>query len=115
MSLPIFNVLDQFCDSLAITPNLLLEAEVGAGKTTVVPLALLNQRERRVTDDDENQRELAPIIVVEPRRVAARSAAQRMAAMLHQFQVKQLATPCEERHESLAIRKCWWSQMESCP
>ena len=70
-SLPICGVLDEIRASLADRPNLLLEAPPGAGKTTVVPLALLP--------------ELGPkgrILLVEPRRVAARSAAARMASSL---------------------------------
>jgi len=39
--LPIFDILPQIQESLKDRPNLLLEAPPGAGKTTVVPLALL--------------------------------------------------------------------------
>ncbi len=51
---------------------MVLEAPPGAGKTTVVPLALIEQ------DWLQDQR----IIMLEPRRMAARSAAQRMASLL---------------------------------
>lgn len=72
-SLPIHDVLDDISSSLATKPNLLLEAPPGAGKTTVVPLELLNHHEN--------------IIVVEPRRVAVRSAAMRMASLLNENNV----------------------------
>jgi ATP-dependent helicase HrpB len=53
--------------------NAVLIAPPGAGKTTVVPLALLAAPWRDPT---------ARILVLEPRRVAARAAARRMAALL---------------------------------
>lgn len=71
--LPIEPVLPEIEASLAALPNLVLEAPPGAGKTTTVPLALL--------DSDwcgEGQ-----IIVLEPRRVAARGAASRMASLIN--------------------------------
>jgi ATP-dependent helicase HrpB len=94
--LPIFDILKKARQSLQDRPNLLLEAPPGAGKTTVLPLALLPQISlwSRVEDDDEakptlenqdsNNEPLPQILVVEPRRVAARSAAQRMASILQQ-------------------------------
>jgi ATP-dependent helicase HrpB len=86
--LPIFDILDQICDSIVTQsqPNLLLEAPPGAGKTTIVPLALLTQHKRwqNKCDSDKQQLSFARILVVEPRRVAARSAAQRMSSMLQQ-------------------------------
>jgi len=52
---------------------LLLQATPGAGKTTRVPLALL-----------ECLPEPSRILLIQPRRLAARSAAQRLAAALHE-------------------------------
>ncbi len=69
---PISTLLPPIRDTLATHPRLVLEAPPGAGKTTQVPLALLDSswlQERR-------------IILLEPRRVAARSAAQFMARQL---------------------------------
>jgi ATP-dependent helicase HrpB len=56
---------------LALRPNAVLVAPPGAGKTTVVPLALLDQPWAS-----------SKIIVLEPRRLAARAAAARMAQTL---------------------------------
>src|SRR5271163_548932 len=68
-SLPVDALLPMILSSLAERPNLVLEAAPGAGKTTRVPPALLD---------------LVPgeIIVLEPRRIAARLAARRVASEL---------------------------------
>eukprot|EP01082_Thalassiosira_pseudonana_P006922 g15037.t1.1.5e174189 g15037 g15037.t1 contig21:419329-421842(-) len=71
--LPIYNILDSIRSSVNEKPNLLLEAAPGAGKTTVVPL-LVSSLE---SVDGK-------VIVVEPRRVATRSAAQRMSTLINQ-------------------------------
>ncbi|MEO6341416.1 MAG: ATP-dependent helicase HrpB, partial [Caulobacteraceae bacterium] len=70
--LPIHAVLGELRAALAARPNAVLVAPPGAGKTTVVPLALLN----------EPWVQGGKLIVLEPRRLAARAAAQRMAANL---------------------------------
>ena len=69
MSFPIDVLLPEILRSLAVHPRLVLEAPPGAGKTTQVPPALLEApwlQGRR-------------IVMLEPRRVAARAAAQFMA------------------------------------
>ncbi|MEN1995041.1 MULTISPECIES: ATP-dependent helicase HrpB [Stenotrophomonas] len=66
---PISTLLPQILTTLEHGPRLVLEAPPGAGKTTQVPLALL----------DAPWLEGRKIIMLEPRRVAARSAAQFMA------------------------------------
>ncbi len=71
-SLPIVDALPALRDALATHRNVLLEAPPGAGKSTVVPLALL----------DEPWRGHGRIVMLEPRRIAARAVAQRMAALL---------------------------------
>ncbi len=70
--LPIDDVLDQLLGTLAEQSFALLVAAPGAGKTTRVPLALL----------DADWRGDGRIIMLEPRRIAARAAAQRMAQSL---------------------------------
>lgn len=70
--LPIHAVLGDLREALAASPNVVLVAPPGAGKTTVVPLALL----------DEAWAAGGRIVVLEPRRLAARAAARRMAMTL---------------------------------
>lgn len=71
-NLPIAALLPEIGSALAAGPNLVLEAPPGAGKTTQVPLALLAA----------SWRGDGKIIVLEPRRLAARGAAHRLAAHL---------------------------------
>ncbi len=70
--LPIDAVLDQLARTLAGHNAAVLVAPPGAGKTTRVPLALL----------DEPWARDKKIIVLEPRRIAARASAERMAQTL---------------------------------
>ncbi len=69
--LPIDDVLGQVADDLAQQPNVVLVAPPGSGKTTVVPLHLTAQPWCT-----------GKILMLEPRRLATRAAAQRMAATL---------------------------------
>ncbi len=69
---PITPLLPEIRRSLSAHPRLVLEAPPGAGKTTQVPLALL----------DESWAAGKRILMLEPRRVAARAAAGFMAAQL---------------------------------
>jgi ATP-dependent helicase HrpB len=66
MKLPIDELLPRIAESLAGRPNLVIEAPPGAGKTTRVPPALLPAVR-------------GEILVLEPRRLAARMAARRVA------------------------------------
>jgi ATP-dependent helicase HrpB len=71
-SLPVDQVIPDIKQSLLAHNRLVLQAPPGAGKTTLVPLALLDQPwlgDRK-------------IIMLEPRRLAARNAAARMAYLL---------------------------------
>jgi ATP-dependent helicase HrpB len=70
--LPVEEVIDDLREALAGVGAAVLQAEPGAGKTTVVPLRLL----------DEPWMDGGRMLLLEPRRVAARAAAARMAALL---------------------------------
>ena len=72
--LPIDEVLTPLRTALAASRNAVLVAPPGAGKSTVVPLALLDEPWLR------GQR----IVMLEPRRLAARAVAVRMAATLRE-------------------------------
>ncbi len=77
-------LLDSIWESVRDAPNLLLEAAPGAGKTTVVPL-LVSSLDSTATDRMGDARVgRNNVIVVEPRRVAARSAAQQMAKLMNE-------------------------------
>lgn len=69
--LPVAAVLPALAASLAVRPNALLVAPPGAGKTTLVAPALL----------EAPWRGDGRIVMLEPRRLAARAAASRMAAL----------------------------------
>jgi len=70
--LPISEVLDPLKLRLQEGNEVVLQAPPGAGKTTVVPLALL----------DQDWLDGRKILLLEPRRMAARAAASRMAQLL---------------------------------
>lgn len=70
--LPIDDILPELTHTLENTTTALLQAPPGAGKTTRVPLALL----------DAPWRDGKTILMLEPRRLAARSAARFMAKQL---------------------------------
>ena len=69
MRLPIDDILADLCDTLTDHGRAVLQAPPGAGKTTRVPLALMDRIAGR-------------ILMLEPRRLAARSAAEQMARLL---------------------------------
>src|SRR5580698_9380922 len=71
-NLPITEALPALLAALAANRNAVLIAPPGAGKTTIVPLALLGAPWRGD----------ARILVLEPRRLATRAAAARMASLL---------------------------------
>jgi ATP-dependent helicase HrpB len=70
--LPVSHQLEALKSALAETGSAVLAAPPGAGKTTLVPLALL----------DAPWRGDGMIVLLEPRRLAARAAARRMAELL---------------------------------
>ncbi|MEA3469514.1 MAG: ATP-dependent helicase HrpB [Thermodesulfobacteriota bacterium] len=69
--LPIHTILPELQEKIARHQSVILSAEPGSGKTTIVPLALANEpwlQEKK-------------IIMLEPRRLAARMAAKRMSEL----------------------------------
>ena len=70
--LPVTDALPALTEHLAAGRNAVLVAPPGAGKTTLVPLALL----------DAPWRDGGKIVMLEPRRLATRAAAARMASLL---------------------------------
>lgn len=68
--LPISAIAGEVCTSLAEHPRLLVTAPPGAGKSTLLPLALLESIPE------------GKILMLEPRRIAARQVAERMASMI---------------------------------
>ncbi|WP_300670558.1 ATP-dependent helicase HrpB [Desulfoluna sp.] len=71
-TLPIHDVLDDICTALETGLSAVVQAPPGAGKTTGVPLALLSA----------SFLSGKKMVMLEPRRLAARAAAGRMAEML---------------------------------
>ncbi|WP_240734845.1 ATP-dependent helicase HrpB [Hymenobacter sp. UV11] len=71
--LPVVAALPELLAALETSPRAVLEAPPGAGKTTVVPLALLAAAWRPAEQK---------ILVLEPRQLAARAAAARLAQLL---------------------------------
>lgn len=69
--LPVSEVLPALLDALAQSPQVLLAAPTGAGKSTWLPLQLLQHAQLP-----------GRIIMLEPRRLAARNVAQRLAELL---------------------------------
>jgi ATP-dependent RNA helicase HrpB len=73
-SYPIDNILPELKEAVRINPSVILHAPPGAGKTTRVPLALLD-----VIPPDWGR-----IVMLEPRRIAAVSAARWMAKSMNE-------------------------------
>src|SRR5262249_45752636 len=88
--LPIDSVLPEVCEALKRNSGIVLRAPTGAGKTTRVPPALLQAGFSKS----------GRIVMLEPRRLAARAAARRMA--------EEFGTPLgEEIGYHVRFDKCW--------
>ncbi len=73
-SLPAFNIAQQVNQTLQHSPQLVITAPPGAGKSTLLPLTMLQ------TLTPPNNK----ILILEPRRLAARQIAQRLAHLISQ-------------------------------
>jgi len=72
IDLPVVSIISEIGETLSIKNTLLVSAPPGAGKSTIIPIALLNKKWIG------SQK----IIMLEPRRLAARTIAERMASLL---------------------------------
>ncbi|MGH9224920.1 MAG: ATP-dependent helicase HrpB [Acidimicrobiales bacterium] len=92
--LPVEDVIGALNDALGDKGRAVLQAPPGAGKTTIVPLRLLDEPWL-----------LGRILVLEPRRLATRAAARRMASLLDEPVGATVGyTTRDERHVSAATR-----------
>ena len=78
LGLPVLEIADAVNRQLADAACLVVTAPPGAGKSTVLPLTIL----AGFVDGDGSGPEGSKIIILEPRRIAARQIAERMAALL---------------------------------
>ncbi len=74
IQLPVTEILEELKSTLCRHHEAILQAPPGAGKTTLVPLALAG----------ETWLGQKKILILEPRRIATRAAAQRMSDLLHE-------------------------------
>jgi ATP-dependent helicase HrpB len=74
LRLPVEDILDTLKQQLSARDEVVLQAPPGAGKTTLVPLALLT----------EPWLASKKILLLEPRRIATKSAAHRMASLINE-------------------------------
>ena len=74
MNYPVLDIVSSLKENLSNNPVVILQAPPGAGKSTVLPLQLM----------DESWLQGKKIIMLEPRRLAAKSVAERMADLLEE-------------------------------
>ena len=100
VDLPVMEIAGAVNEALAVSPRLVVTAPPGAGKSTVLPLTILEEIRRsgsandgkynptndgksESADSGERKAGIAgKIIILEPRRIAARQIAERMATLL---------------------------------
>ncbi|MCS6056057.1 DEAD/DEAH box helicase [Klebsiella variicola subsp. variicola] len=98
-SLPVAAVLPELLSALQHAPQVLLNAPTGAGKSTWLPLQIL--AEGNIA---------GRIILLEPRRLAARNVAQRLAELLGEKPGRPWVTACAPKPAS-GRRPAWrWSR-----
>jgi ATP-dependent helicase HrpB len=78
---PIHEIIPELKEQLKKNPVLILQAPPGAGKSTILPLELLNEEWLLGSSAGQAGKK---IIMLEPRRLAARSVAMRMASLLNE-------------------------------
>ncbi|MCR5070909.1 MAG: ATP-dependent helicase HrpB [Bacteroidales bacterium] len=84
IDLPVMEIAGAVNEALAGSPRLVVTAPPGAGKSTVLPLTILEEirRSEPANDGKGDPANDGKIIILEPRRIAARQIAERMAALL---------------------------------
>ena len=84
VDLPVMEIAGAVNEALADSPRLVVTAPPGAGKSTVLPLTILEEirRSESANDGKGEPANDGKIIILEPRRIAARQIAERMAALL---------------------------------
>ena len=78
---PIIEIIPQLKELLKTQPIIILQAPPGAGKSTVLPLELLNEKWMEGMIPGQSSKK---IVMLEPRRLATRSVAMRMASLLNE-------------------------------
>ena len=78
---PIIEIIPQLKEQLKTQPVLILQAPPGAGKSTILPLELLNEKWLEGLPAGQAGKK---ILMLEPRRLATRSVATRMASLLNE-------------------------------
>ncbi len=78
---PIIEIIPQLKELLKTQPIIILQAPPGAGKSTVLPLELLNEKWMEGVIPGQSSKK---IVMLEPRRLATRSVAMRMASLLNE-------------------------------
>ena len=81
LDFPIIEIIPQLKEQLKTQPVIILQAPPGAGKSTVLPLELLNEKWLEGLPAGQAGKK---ILMLEPRRLATRSVATRMASLLNE-------------------------------
>lgn len=79
-NLPALSIADRVNNVLHTNNTLVITAPPGAGKSTLLPLTMLGAIDRGIINGDSSQK--GKILVLEPRRLAAKQIAERMAFLL---------------------------------
>lgn len=99
-NLPAYQIADAVNQKLAESSNLVITAPPGAGKSTLLPLTILNACNGK-------------ILMLEPRRLAARQIAERMASIWANLLARRLAIVYASKIRRLKILASKFSLKES--
>ena len=97
---PVSDILEELKQKLTQTNKVILQAPPGAGKSTIVPIEILN----------EPWLEGKKIIMLQPRRLAARSVAARMAELMIEG-MRELVPDVAVKAEP-ALMRYWYKEAE---